>query len=318
MQFCKMAIVLVAVCAVACLWSCRSDRSTVCSDWILTQAQRDSVAFSRCHHYNTGTNFVLKADSLALYSHPAAWGVKEDSVPVSFALKQGEDFVVTEIFRPGVKEEASSDSVWLCLVADGTHLGWIGEKAMLETSSPISPISQFIYTFSDTRASVFAILAALMAIVVCYCKYKRVSLWFVHFRDVSSFYACAFTVAISTASMIYATLQKFLPDVWVAYYFNPSLNPLNHPALISAFLVMVWLSILFLLSVAYDVIYKVPFFSALSYVLSLVCIGCVVYVILSYTVEYYVGYVLYALYVVFSVVGFAKARTHKKMAAIKH
>lgn len=308
---------LIVVCSVVCLWCCKPESSSTRSDWVLTQAQRDSIAFSSIHHYNTGTNFVLKADSLVLYSYPKGWDGKAEIAPDSFVLEGGNDFVVTEIYHYDSDEGTGADSVWLCLVSDEAHPGWTGETTMLEKSSPVSPISQFIYTFSDTRVYVFITLAVLMTAAVCYCKCKRALLWFVHFRDITSFYPCAFTVTMSTASMIYSTLQKFAPEVWTAYYFNPSLNPFNQPAAICIFLISLWLSVLFLLSVVFDIMDKEPFFQSLSYVLSLICAGCVMYVILALTVPYYAGYLIYVFYVVFSIGRFSKTKVRETANAAK-
>ena len=108
--------------------------------------------------------------------------------------------------------------------------------------------------------------------------------------------------------MIYSTLQKFFPEVWVTYYFNPSLNPFTQPVLVSLFLVSLWLSVLFLLSVVFDLIDKIPFFQMVSYTLSLVCLGCIIYLVLTFSVPYYIGYVFYSLYVFFSVSRFLKSK----------
>lgn len=292
-----------------CLWCCKPESGAdTHSDWMLTQMQSDSIFFSETHHYNTGTNFILMSDSLTLLLHPGGWPDNMETTTDSCVLKEGDDFVVTEIYRPDNHEDLGIDSVWLCVASDGIHLGWVAETEMLAKSSPVSPISQFIYTFSDTHLYVFIVLIVLMAVFIGYSKYKHMLLWFVHFRDATSLYPCAFTITMATASMIYSTLQKFFPEVWVTYYFNPSLNPFTQPVLVSLFLVSLWLSVLFLLSVVFDLVDKIPFFQMVSYTLSLVCLGCIIYLVLTFSVPYYIGYVFYSLYVFFSVSRFLKSR----------
>lgn len=297
--------------------SCNKPTETIQSDWVLTQMQRDSLSFEKYHHYNIGTNFILKSDSLCLLAHPVGWPNTFDSVTDSTIIKYGDDFVVTEIFRPEVYNELSTDSVWLRVASDGVHLGWIDETTMLKKSTPISPISQFIYTFSGNHLYIFLIILAVMCVFVCYCHFKHKLLWFVHFRDATSLYPCAFTLTMASASMIYSTIQKFYPEIWETYYFSPSLNPFSQPILISLFLITIWLSVLFLLSVAFDMIEKVSFFSTFSYVLSMVCLGCVVYLILTFTIPLYFGYVLYLVYVYYSIDKFVKLQSvtleHKKV-----
>ncbi len=306
----KMIQVLFVAFGIAYLSCCKPEDNSAHSDWVLTQSQRDSINFSRIHHFNTGKNFIVKADSIIIYSRPDKWSsnTELETITDSHALNTGVDFVVTEIFRPTNYKEENTDSVWLYLVSDETHSGWIEETAMLDKSSPISPISQFIYKFSNTHVYVFAILTILMAVIVCYCKYKRILLWFVHFRDVTSFYPCAFTITTSTASMIYCTLQKFESDVWTEYYFNPSLNPFNKPALICTLLILLWMSVLLLLSVVFDLYDKVSFIQVVTYILSLICTSCAIYITLTLTIPLGVGYLIYILYLILTITRFFKVK----------
>ena len=189
--------------------------------------------------------------------------------------------------------------LWCCKPESGadTHSDWM-----------LTQMQRDSIFFSDTHLYVFIVLIVLMAVFIGYSKYKHMLLWFVHFRDASSLYPCAFTITMATASMIYSTLQKFFPEVWVTYYFNPSLNPFTQPVLVSLFLVSLWLSVLFLLSVVFDLVDKIPFFQMVSYTLSLVCLGCIIYLVLTFSVPYYIGYGFYSLYVFFSVSRFIKSK----------
>ena len=279
------------------------------SDWTLTKNQRDSISFTQHHHYNIGTNFILKSDSVHLASHPVGWPISFEVLNDSAVLKCNDYFVVTEIYKPDNYTELGTDSTWLRVGSDGIHLGWIDESTMLKNSSPTSPISQFIYTFSGNHLSVFLVFFIVTGLVVGYCKLKYKHVLFVHIRDVHSMYPVAFIIMMSTAAMLYSTIQKFFPEMWVTYYFNPSLNPIGQPFLIGIFLLVLWLSLLLLISVVYDLMEKVSFFNMCSYVLSLVSIGCIMYVILTLTIPLYFGYLIYVFYVLFTVHQFLKYRT---------
>lgn len=292
---------LIVTALVLCVFaSCGGDKVDV-ANWDLTEYQQDSVHFSKYHHYNVGTNFVVVKDSLDLRSIPEGWPMTIDFMLDSAVVFEGEDFVVTEIFMPNNEDSLSMDSVWVRVGTDGKPLGWVPETLLLERSIPVGPISRCIYWFSTYHLYWFLIVVVVAGVLVVYRKKRNKSLGLIfNIHKMDSFYPTAFCVSIATAAMLYATIQTFMPDNWIEFSYHYSLNPLGQPFLISLFLVFTWLSVILLLSVVYDLWRVLSAIDFLSFMFGLLSWGGVIYIVTTTTAEYYVGYAIYLGYVGFA------------------
>ncbi len=267
---------LMVTAAVLVLGSCAGGGMSDDGDWTLSQPQRDSVAFGRSHHYNTGYNFVLRADSMVLAPEPKGWHVSLDYMHEHGVLHKGDDFVVAEVFRPEGYDSLGCDSVWVRVGTDGVPLGWVEEKVMLERSTPTNPISRFIAGFSDTHLFVFCVVLALAVAIAVWKRHKGKRLRVFCFNDMGSAYAKVYMVTIILTALIYVCLRLCQPDLWDEYYFNPSLNPLGQPVTTGLFLALVWLSVIMLLSVIYDLFEKVSLSELTGYIVVLLAWGGVI------------------------------------------
>ena len=87
---------------------------------------------------------------------------------------------------------------------------------------------------------------------------------------------------------------------WVEFYYHPTLNPFGLPPILSLFVAMVWLNLITALAVIDDVRRCLPVGAAVVYLMTLLGACVVLYLSFTLTVGLYVGYLLFAAYVVFA------------------
>ena len=83
----------------------------------LTPSQRDSLTFAMHHHYSENYNFLVKSDSLLLYSQQpeeVVGGMMVDS----FRVAHDSPLVVADIVILPSSVEAFGDSVWVKVARD--------------------------------------------------------------------------------------------------------------------------------------------------------------------------------------------------------
>ena len=261
-----------------------------------TEKQKDSLSFESSHHYTKNYNFVVKADSLMLHRQQPEemlTGLLTDS----FAVHRDDHLVVADIrFIPSDKV----DSVWIEVARDQATMGWIHESRLLPNVVPDDPISQFISTFSDTHLLIFLIVICIIGFGYVLRKMMKHNEHIVHFRDIDSFYPTLLTIIVATAASFYAAIQTFCPELWHHFYFHPTLNPFSVPAILAAFLVLVWAMLIVALAAMDDVRHRLPFGEAVFYLCGLAAVCAVDYIIFSITTLYYIGYLLLIAYVAFA------------------
>ena len=62
---------------------------------------------------------------------------------------------------------------------------------------------------------------------------------------------------MATAATLYSSIQHFVPDIWERFYYNPSLNPLDLPFILSLFMFNVWGIVLVGLATLDDLFHQV-------------------------------------------------------------
>ena len=132
-------------------------------------------------------------------------------------------------------------------------------------------------------------------------KLYRRDAYIVHFHDISSVLPTMLAVLVATSATVYATIQNFAPENWRHFYFHPTLNPFAVTPVIGLFISLVWALIISGIAVVEDVMRRLPFGSAVLYLLGLAAICAVDYVVFSIFTLYYIGYVLLAAYIWFAV-----------------
>lgn len=240
---------------------------------------KDSLTYLHQCHYTFNTNFEVSADSLRLVCLP----IEGDSVTVH----KGDRVVVADF---GVHHGDAKDTLWVKLAHSQDTQGWIPASDVVRYFVPTDSISQFIHFFSNTHVVYF--MGILMLFVIAYfirlVLRRRISLVF--FQDIDSLYPLFLCLLMAFSATLYETMQKFTPDTWQHFYFNPTLSPFHVPLILSVFLLSLWLFIIIAVAVLDDIFRQLPLSSAFFYLLGLLasCVFCYFFFILATSI--YLGY----------------------------
>jgi hypothetical protein len=275
----------------------RREKPTVVPE---TERAADSIAMLEKHHYTYGTNFELQIDSIDLECLP----IKDTYT----RIYRDERVVVAEF---AINETDSVDSVWVKLAHSQERQGWIREKELLKSFVPTDSISESIYAISRTHLSYFIIVISLFFCTAVLRAFMRKKLQLVYFNDIDSAYPMALCLITAFSATLYESIQIFAPDVWVDFYFNPTLSPFQVPFVLSVLLSCFWLYILVFLAAIDDSFRQLSFGTAIFYMLgvSAACICC--YTLFIFTTHFYVGYILLAALAYLSVSRFRTMNGYK-------
>ena len=185
------------------------------------------------------------------------------------------------------------DSVWVKVARDQFSQGWIHQSSFLSSVVPDDPISEFIYLFSQRHLWYFLAMVFTVGVLLVWRQTKRWHFYMIFVRDVSSFYPTLLTLTLSGSAVLYASIQRLIPDTWVLYYYHPTLNPFDLPLILGLFIASIWLLVVLIIATLDEVFSLLPVPEAMLYLFSLsgVCVAC--YMIFSLSVLGWVGYVLY-------------------------
>lgn len=247
------------------------------------------MRFASGHHYTVNYNFSVMVDSLQLATEPQ----DSDSVTV-----YKEDLLVVADFL--TLEQDSLDSIYVKVARDQETFGWIPESRLLDAVAPDDPISQFIYLFSHTHLRWFLLLIGLAILNYLYRVSLRKPLLIVYFNDIDSPYPALFCLFVAISATFYGSIQHFVPETWVQYYYNPSLNPFELPLGLACFITCFWILVILLIAVIDEVFRKLPVKDALTYLVGMAAICVVCYIFFTFTTAYYIGYLFLACYIAFA------------------
>ncbi|MCD8301741.1 MAG: zinc ribbon domain-containing protein [Prevotellaceae bacterium] len=258
--------------------------------------------------YEVGYNFMVVADSVPLQvdmpMHLLIAPERGDSVYVG----HGDQVVVAQIV---VIPEDSLDSVWVKIARDQLTQGWLHERELLQSVIPDEPISHGIYLFSGSHVVVTVALSLLVSVVWLGRRMRRKRYHIVHIDDIPSPYPLMLCLILSSAAILYASIQKFVPETWAYFYFHPTLNPFGLPACLALFLTLVWLTIIFFCASVMEIFRNLRAVEAVLYTFSLVAIVAILYMIFSLTTLYYIGYPLFVAYAVGAVLQYVRRHRPK-------
>lgn len=277
----------------------KTDSGTRVSYWDLSREQRDSVDFARLHHYSINYNFQVTADSLCLSALPPGESELFASAVLP-AIVYKKDRVVVAATMAVYDSVTHRREYYVKVARDQETMGWLSEPLLLRGVVPVDPISQFIHTFSNNYIFGFCVLVALSLLFCIYRFKKHQHIPFVHFQDINSMYPtllCAFTAFIA---VIYGTMRHFLPAVWEAWYFDPTLNPVGQPPILALFLTCTWIILILFIASLDEVFRQLSLSDAVAYLLGLGSVWFILYVLFSQTVRIYIGYPLFIAYICFS------------------
>ena len=276
------------------LTACYYQKPDYSDEWDLTERRKDSLDFEATHHYTENYNFLMVGDSLSLqtarpYHNPVSSDLAADSVTVF-----GDDrLVVADIM---IVPEDSVDSVWVKVARDQYTMGWVHEKDLLKEVVPDDSISLFIHVFSDKHLIYFLCVLGVLLVVWLTRKMRRKRFHIVHFDDVGSLFPTLLCMTLSGAATLYASMQKFVPDTWMEFYYHPTLNPFGLPFVLGLFVASVWLIVLLAIASVEDVCRQLPLREAVLYLFALLGVCAVCYLFFSLATLYYIGYPCLLLY----------------------
>jgi len=255
------------------------------------------LLFSACYYpadkstlYTVNDNFLLSVDSISLQTQEPFHNMPIDTLSDSIVLYRRDPVVVAQIM---VIPEDSIDSVWVKVARDQFSQGWIHQTTFLNSVVPDDPISVFIYLFSQRHLWYFLGMVFAVGMLMVWRQTKRWHFYMIFVRDISSFYPTMLTLTLSGSAILYASIQRLIPDTWVLYYYHPTLNPFDLPLILGLFVASIWLLVVLIIATLDEVLSLLPFPEALLYLFSLlgVCVAC--YLVFSLAVLGWVGYLLY-------------------------
>lgn len=258
--------------------------------------------FSSCYYgegetslYEVNDNFILSADSIVLQSQQPLHNQPVDTMSDTVVMYGNDAFVVAQKL---IIPEDSVDSVWVKIAHDQMCMGWLRQTEFLETAVPDDPISQFIYIFSHKHMLYFLGVMLSMLCMVMYRQLRKQDFHVIFLRDIPSFYPSMLVITLSGSAVLYASIQRYVPETWVHYYYHPTLNPFELPLILGLFIASFWLLIVLIIAATDEIFRQLPFGNACLYLFSLSGICVMAYLIFTFSSMYGVGYLLYVVFVV--------------------
>lgn len=238
-------------------------------------------------------NFVLSADSIVLQEDRPMHLLIVPEQTDSFVVYKNDPLVVAQI---EIIPEDSIDSVWVKVARDQVTQGWVHESKLMEAVVPDDPISQGIHVFSDSHvlAATSLFIVALTAWLLRKMKKRRFHL--VHIDDIASPYPMLLCISFAAATVLYTSIQMFVPEMWARFYFHPTLNPFGQPTMLSLFLGLAWLIVVLSIASLDDIRRSLSATEAILYSLSLLALLAALYLFFAIATQYFLGYFLWMLY----------------------
>ncbi len=285
---------------------------------IIDSPDTDSTAQRLSRPYGVGYNLLVHADSLLLVEdRPMHWsgGVAESSDSI-WIMKHNQLVIAAITTIP----EDSVDSVWIKVARDQETMGWLHENDLLQATTPDDPISQFIHFFSDGHVLWFLIVMAVAAAFALVHILRRKRFRMIHLDDIPSIYPTLLVVTLTATAWLYALIQHSYPQMWVQFYYHPTLTPFSQPLLLCLFLCAVWALFLLTLVVIDDVMKMLPTGAAILYLLALLAVCMIAYLVISLTPLFLtailtIAYIVFALYryIVYARPRYLCGRCHQRL-----
>ena len=238
--------------------------------------------------YALSSNFEVEADTLWLHQLPFM-----DSVPVV----RGNQLVVAEF---DVHPQDSVDSVWVKVARDQETIGWIQEHELLEHIVPVGPISRFIHLFSSSHALPFFLIMAVFCVWFVYRAIRKKQIKLIGLNDIDSVFPITLSLLMAIAATLYNSIQHFVPETWMHYYYDPTLNPFDVPFILGLFIVCVGLILLVGVAMLDDLFHQTKLEVAFFYLVGLAAYCIFLYIFFTY-VWVYAAYVCLIAYTVWCI-----------------
>lgn len=295
---CARLFVLLCSLVLAACYRSAPNANFALAETSVDELSSDSLSSGLVRDYGVGYNFIVDADSvLLLEDRPAHWSEGAVETSDSLWLRRSDAIVVAAFL---VIPEDSVDSVWVKVARDQLTMGWLHEGELLAGSYPDDPISAFIYLFSSRHMLWFWLIMAAVALMIGVRLVRRKELHLIHIADIPTAYPTLLLITLASATLLYGHIQHASPQLWVQFYFHPTLNPLAQPRLICIFLLSVWLLLLLAIATVNNVVGYLQVKAAFIYLFALTGMCVLVYLVFSLTASTIFGYLLFAAYVVYA------------------
>lgn len=259
----------------------------------LTPQQVDSVVFRLTHHYGPNFNFELKADSMILVPREG------DLIQDTCVVRNKDLLVVAQIKRIEASDSTMEDTFLIKVAHDQTTMGWVTESELLENAVPDDPISQLIDFMTGSRAIWMSSLLGFGVIAFFFRKMRKQQMTIgfsklkvVDLIEMDSFYPPLLLILVACVAALYASVQNFVPEFWQEYYFHPTMNPLLLPPIMAVLVTLVWLTLIVIVAVVIEVYNNFYSFRGVIYLFEIAGLCMLVYLLISWTILIYVGYLL--------------------------
>ena len=259
----------------------------------LTPQQVDSVVFRLTHHYGPNFNFELKADSMILVPREG------DLIQDTCVVRNKDLLVVAQIKRIEASDSTLEDTFLIKVAHDQTTMGWVTESELLENAVPDDPISQLIDFMTGSRAIWMSSLLGFGVIAFFFRKMRKQQMTIgfselkvVDLIEMDSFYPPLLLILVACVAALYASVQNFVPEFWQEYYFHPTMNPLLLPPIMAVLVTLVWLTLIVIVAVVIEVYNNFYSFRGIIYLFEIAGLCMLVYLLISWTILIYVGYLL--------------------------
>ena len=259
----------------------------------LTPQQVDSVVFRLTHHYGPNFNFELKADSMILVPREG------DLIQDTCVVRNKDLLVVAQIKRIEASDSTMEDTFLIKVAHDQTTMGWVKESELLVNAVPDDPISQLIDFMTGSRAIWMSSFLGFGVIAFFFRKMRKQKmsislseLKVVDLIEMDSFYPPLLLILVACVAALYASVQNFVPEFWQEYYFHPTMNPLLLPPIMAVLVTLVWLTLIVIVAVVIEVYNNFYSFRGIIYLFEIAGVCMLVYLLISWTILIYVGYLL--------------------------
>ncbi len=257
----------------------------------------DSLYLNTPRLYALNSNFEVTADSLWLYQLPFT-----DSVKVF----RGDRLVVAEF---SVHRQEKEDSVWVKVARDQETIGWLFERTLLKNIVPVDPISKCIHWFSNTHTVVFFIIVGLFFLWTVLKAVRKKQIKLLGLNDIDSVFPIVLSWLLSSSAVLYNSILHFVPQTWMQYYYNPTLNPFELPFILGLFIVCVGMIGLVGIAMLDDLFHQATLEISFFYLVGFISCCIFLYIFFTY-IWVYLAYLCWISYTVLCITRLRKSNSY--------
>ena len=225
--------------------------------------------------------------------------VEGDLIQDTCVVRNKDLLVVAQIKRIEASDSTMEDTFLIKVAHDQTTMGWVKESELLENAVPDDPISQLIDFMTGSRAIWMSSFLGFGVIAFFFRKMRKQKmsislseLKVVDLIEMDSFYPPLLLILVACVAALYASVQNFVPEFWQEYYFHPTMNPLLLPPIMAVLVTLVWLTLIVIVAVVIEVYNNFYSFRGIIYLFEIAGVCMLVYLLISWTILIYVGYLL--------------------------